>query len=71
MLKNLKANLSLLKNADGSCEYYNGKTRVLCAVNGPGDIQSSKRKYDKMNILFSFNKLNVIKSTGLYYLFLL
>lgn len=64
---NLKANLSFLKGPDGSCEYYIGRTRVLCAVNGPGDIQFSKRKYEKMNILFNINKLILNKSIGLLF----
>lgn len=67
MSSNLKADLSFLKMPDGSCEIRNGTTKVLCGINGPGDIQSSKRKYDKMNILFNINKLVLNKSIGLLF----
>lgn len=52
-----KGKLSFLKRADGCAEFRNGKTIVWCAINGPGDIQVSKRIYDRVNLVCSFNKL--------------
>lgn len=63
----LECNLSFLNRADGSCELSNGKTKVWCGVNGPGDVQPSKRIFDRMNILFTINRLPTNKLIGKHF----
>lgn len=65
-MSQIKGTLSLLKRADGSGEFSNGQTIVWCGINGPGDIQSSKRIYDRANLLCSFNKLVEKDKIGLF-----
>lgn len=49
--------LHFLKRADGSCELRRADACVWCSVNGPGDLQISKRLPDRMLITFNYNKL--------------
>jgi ribonuclease PH len=61
----MEAILSPLQNADGSCEIkYPPHTKVLCGVTGPGDISSSKRIFDRANLLFSINRLRQKNNEG-------
>lgn len=46
----IRAQLSFLQKADGSCNLEQGKTVIWCGVNGPGDCPSSKRCDNKLYI---------------------
>uniref|UniRef100_A0A915DAA1 Exoribonuclease phosphorolytic domain-containing protein n=1 Tax=Ditylenchus dipsaci TaxID=166011 RepID=A0A915DAA1_9BILA len=53
----IKGRISFLKHPDGACEIEHGKSRIWCAINGPGDVQSSKRIFDRVNVMCDFNRL--------------
>ena len=40
-LREMKSELGLLEQADGSARLIQGKTSVLCAVYGPAEVKNS------------------------------
>ncbi|VDN21820.1 unnamed protein product [Gongylonema pulchrum] len=49
-LRDLRAQLSFLSRADGSCALEQGATVVWCGINGPGDAPISKRLTERLFI---------------------
>lgn len=49
-LRDLRAQLSFLPRADGSCALEQGTTVIWCGINGPGNVSSSKRLSERLVI---------------------
>uniref|UniRef100_A0A0R3RS11 RNase_PH domain-containing protein n=1 Tax=Elaeophora elaphi TaxID=1147741 RepID=A0A0R3RS11_9BILA len=49
-LRDLRAQLSFLPRADGSCALEQGTTVIWCGINGPGNVSSSKRVSEQLVI---------------------
>lgn len=49
-LRDLRAQLSFLNRADGSCALEQGRTVIWCGINGPGDAPSAKRLSERLAI---------------------
>lgn len=46
-LRDLGCELGLLQRADGSARVSQGKTSVICAVYGPGEVKVNKEQCDE------------------------
>ncbi|VDK83710.1 unnamed protein product [Onchocerca ochengi] len=75
-LRSLRAQLSFLPRADGSCALEQGNTVIWCGINGPGNVSSSKRLSDRLVIEVLYKqphgltdsvKINRLLNTALKY----
>jgi ribonuclease PH len=64
--KKMTAKLGVLSSADGSAELSSDRNRLLAGVMGPGDTASSKRLYDRANVLCTFYQLPICKNSEVF-----
>src|SRR4051794_36619993 len=58
------ATVSCLRQADGSCEWRNGGTRILCGISGPGEVHASRRFLDRASFSFTFSGVGASRKGG-------
>ncbi|EFO24808.1 hypothetical protein LOAG_03684 [Loa loa] len=62
-LRDLKAQLSFLPRADGSCALEQGTTVIWCGINGPGNVSSSKRLSERLVIDILYKHAHGLKNS--------
>lgn len=62
-LRDLRAQLSFLPRADGSCALEQGATVLWCGINGPGNIASSKKLSDQLVLDILYEHAHGLKNS--------
>ncbi|KAM3718938.1 Exosome complex component RRP46 [Dirofilaria immitis] len=62
-LCDLRAQLSFLHRADGSCALEQGNTVIWCGINGPNNVSSSKRLSERLVIDIIYKKSHELKNS--------